>query len=378
MTSVMTIHQDAIQPPETRASTIFSIPNNRKNVVDFIMNNSISLGYLMAFCNVQHNSENLNFIIVVDKFKDKFSDPSCWNKSWREIDEEVSIKNIRPGKLITFGDKDYWPSKLYSRESIETEVREIWDNYLSDEGWDQICLGSEVVRQTSLRMDRIDLYGPEIFGEAVIDPIKTISRDIVPRFLKSEYYETLNTNILKLENLPSASTLVVPPPVASLIDDATLESLTSDRQYDINELISDKYLYDRFLTYLRHIVSSENLLFVRMIAIFDELVELNQTEANEQSWKIYKYFVAQGSSLEVSCSYIQRKAVMRNLAYSNPGDFDELKKTALTMLQVNFQTYQATPGYSDLGDMMRRKRIELDASNTTPNKGSLFSCLGRN
>ena len=343
-------------------------------MIDFVLNNPISCGYLLSFCDTQHNSENLHFIMVVDKFKDNYTDPACWSKPWRDIDEEININEINPGNFSQVLQPTQWPSKVCSSSAMEADVDEIWENYFSDEGLSQICIASEVLRRTRCRIERLHLYGPHVFSEALIDPIKTIARDILPRFLKSELYTTLKLRLSQTDPLPSAANLSVPSPTVSILDDATLDELPESRRFSLGEIIHDRVLYEHFLSYLRQTVSSENLLCVRMIHVFDELIEKGDVEgANQIGWNLYLYFIAPGASLEVSCSYRQRKDVMLKLALLSAGDFDEIKKSALSMLTVNFASFQRTSEYSSLASKMRSIKIQ---SEIPPVSKSRFSCLG--
>ena len=47
-------------------------------------------------------------------------------------------------------------------------------------------MAAKVAENTKRRMKLLDLYGPDVFSEALLDPLKTINRDVLPRFLASE------------------------------------------------------------------------------------------------------------------------------------------------------------------------------------------------
>eukprot|EP01042_Synura_sphagnicola_P002177 gene2177-2601_t len=136
--------------------------------------------------------------------------------------------------------------------------------------------------------------------------------------------------------------------------------------FTLEDMLTDVNLYEEFLLYLRRQYSSENLLCVRMIHMFEEKIGQrtpeSEVEANNQAWEIYKYFVAPGSAFEVSCSFRVRKEVMLNLSKSSPGDFDKVKRSAMGMLNVNFESFQGTQEYADLKLYLRQRKNDLKGS----------------
>ena len=59
---------------------------------------------------------------------------------------------------------------------------------------------------------QVHLYGPEVFEEACLDPIKTMKKDILPRFLTSSVFRRMVEDVAMWEPPPPASDLKVPPP----------------------------------------------------------------------------------------------------------------------------------------------------------------------
>eukprot|EP01041_Mallomonas_annulata_P010736 gene10736-22430_t len=338
--------------------------NKNKGMTEYILGHSISCGYLLQFCNSEHNAENLNFAMEIDKFKDKHQDPTCWKKTWLILDAELNIKNLAKD-LKTKGDcldghSAEWPSRNVQRESISFDIQTIWDQFLSNDSSTQICLSLECLRRTQFRINNLHAYGTEVFGEALIDPIKTINRDILPRFMKSTIYRNLNVRLAHVDPLPLAATLEVAAPANSFLDDDAFMANADSHSYTLDEILNDKYLYEAFLDYLKAQFCPENLLCVRMIQIFEDLLaEKNIIGANDQSWEIYKYFIAPGSAFEVSCHSRVRKDIMLSLSKNAPGDFDKVRKAAYTMLTANFASFQSTSNYTELTAYLRKTKREI-------------------
>ena len=58
----------------------------------------------------------------------------------------------------------------------------------------------------------LHLYGPHVFEEAVIDPIKTMKKDVLPRFVVSDICMELINNLALCEPLPGEDQLQVVAP----------------------------------------------------------------------------------------------------------------------------------------------------------------------
>lgn len=244
--------------------------------VDPLIENPITCGFLLAFCESQYSAENLRYLMEIDRYRDDFAmDTTSWGQiPWRQIDKNVGIN---AGENVSFeGNSDHpviggdhqWPSTAIHRESIISHINFIWDNYLSDNASNQICMPSKVLYNTKRRLELLHLYGKQVFDETVIDPIKTMNRDILPRFLASEYFVRMKARLENIEVLPQSSSLSIPPPSTSSVIEGEVEPSLESLTVDIITLIHDRVLYNDFLAYLRSIVSSENLLCLRAIAIF--------------------------------------------------------------------------------------------------------------
>eukprot|EP00981_Chlorochromonas_danica_P005382 scaffold1091_cov164-Ochromonas_danica.AAC.5 len=210
-----------------------------------------------------------------------------------------------------------------------------------------------ILVNTVKRLKLIHVYGREVFSEALLDPVKTIQRDIQPRFLASEDYRNLRQLLNSLDPLPCAQSLKLPKPphvIYSRYDMRTLES--GEARFTMDDLIDDRILFPEFLKYLEQCVSSENLRCMRAIQVYKEARgssdNKEQSLAVDYAWTIYKFFVAPGSAYGISISHRRLKEVMRALASPNLNTFEAVEQSALSALKVHFDTYKTTKEYSQL------------------------------
>lgn len=322
------------------ASSADMCADERKEIsfdVDVLVDDPIRLGYLLAFCESQYCVENVSFIIEVQRFKDIFSvDTAVWGpKTWRQIDSDINLSSLPPCSKVSVDFSSSlrctdWPSTSVLAEHVEAQMRSMWETFFSETAPSQICVPAKIFDNTVKRLKKISTYGPEVFGEAMIDPLKTLKRDIVPRFLSSDIYRDMCTRLSSLYMLPTATDLRVDPPegcpVCSGMDENDI--LGSLESLDLLDMISDKILYEHFLTYLRSIVASENILCARMIDVFKSKTAVGKSvrwpasggvesdgpttlpvppsrkqsigsDSVDMAWQIYLYFVATGSAFEV-------------------------------------------------------------------------------
>lgn len=203
------------------------------------------------------------------------------------------------------------------------------------------------------RLDYINHYGPEVFEESLIDPLKTMKRDIIPRFLRSPFYTELVARLKSIETLPTASELEVPIPPTSLSFENT--DLSADRKFHLHEVVECRLLYSKFLTYLQGCFCSENLICYRLVTLFEEKMAAKQPVA-AITWDIYRFFVAEGSAFEISLEYSNRKAILLQLAKPKPDCFATVKKSAYSMLKTYFSSYKNTAEYQELASYVRSKQ----------------------
>ena len=99
------------------------------------------------------------------------------------------------------------PNVTDHREAVEGYVKYIWDKFLCDSSPTQICMSGAVLLNTVKRLKLLHIYGREVFSETLIDPMKTMRKDILPRFLNSDIYQELLKQLVSCERLPTAAML---------------------------------------------------------------------------------------------------------------------------------------------------------------------------
>jgi hypothetical protein len=380
-----------------------------REAVDHIVHDPISSGFLLRYCESHYCSENMTFITEIDRFRDQFHrDKTSWSvgSTWKSLDAEIDLKNtvysdpsafdiqrdfvlpLKNGTLIT---DELWPSQILSREAVAENIISIWDTFLAGtrESRYWICIPSTVLLNTMRRIKMIHIYGKEAFMEALIDPIKTIEKDIYPRFLLSAEYRLLVASLKTLETPALARNLKLTKPPFLIFQRYQFKEIQNNLvQFTLNDLIEDQVLYTEFLKYLEKIVSSENLLCIRAIKIFQDSFssttsststtstprpsststptpapkprprtptlpsmsskENRENTISENAWLVYRYFIASNSPYEISISYRKKKEVMRQLANPHFHLFDSIEQSVLSALKVHYASYILTKEYRDL------------------------------
>ena len=74
------------------------------------------------------------------------------------------------------------------------------------------------------------------------------------------------------------------------------------------------------------------------------------------AWNIFRYFSAHGAPYEVSLHSRHKKELMISLAKVHIEMFDELKKSAMSVLSVNFNTFKSTNTYRNLWKTMKASK----------------------
>jgi hypothetical protein len=276
----------------------------------------------------------------------------AWHKSYKIIDEEIA--GLEDNEIPTG-----WPSQYLSEISVRDKVDEIFSMFIADTAVSQICFPHAVLARTMKRIQLIHLYGPEVFEESLIDPLKTMKRDILPRFLRSTAFEEMKLTQATLATPAIASELELPIPPTSLsftLEELTLPSSSPERHFHLNEIVQNRYLYSRFLTYLQDCYCSENLICYRLITLFEEKMDLKQfTTSGTIALDIYRYFVAEGSPYEISLEYSHRKAICLQLAKPTKSCFDMVKRSVYNMLKTYYVSYKNKPEYHGLAQYLRSK-----------------------
>eukprot|EP01041_Mallomonas_annulata_P000719 gene719-1384_t len=355
-----------------RTENVMGTTTDQKDSIEYIIESPLRFGYLLVFCESEYNSENISFIIDVDNFRDQLLDRVAWPKSWREVDMEIATSD--PSSLDLS-----WPSNTVNQAGAEAAMKKICDMYLIEEAPKEVFSSVNIREKSIKRAKYLALYGPDVFMEALAEPIKILRRDILPRFLTSQICSDMNVRLASLDQLPPASSIQVNPPHKSIIDTQSLDEFRKGRLFTLNEIINCRYMYAHFLSFLEQRLCSENLYCVRMVDEFKELYQSGDiAAATEMAWSIFTFFVASGSTFEVSVSYASRKIIMRSMAKPKEFTFDEIQKSALGMLTSKFESYKQQQDYLDLVLYLRQKKMENNNSSGQKNHfmSKSLKCFG--
>lgn len=338
-----------------------------------LIHEPICSGFLFKYCEAFYCSENIRFVMEVDKFRDFFQQETvAWQKGWKELDHELDFRSqdssfhenvrakikmieelVEQEQLVLETD---WPSKKISPMDVEHMLRDIWNTFLSDKAVTQICVPSIVLWNTMRRMRRVHLYGREVFHEALLEPIRTIFRDIYPRFRNSEHMVVLRRRMQEMENLPMSSELSLPPLPNNILDRYTPAELEMGVQFTLQDMLEDKTCFKEFFRYLQSCILSENLRFIRALQIYK--AHISGTDAGtrrrgvEWAWQLYKFFIAPYSAFEISVSHQARRDIMRQLADPNINTFDTIERTTMELLRVHFNTFRTKKDFANLGNII--------------------------
>lgn len=322
-----------------------------------VLENPMCCGFLLRFCEDEYNAENLHFIMAVDKFKDfvRSVDSRTWKKSWQDIDKlclrDVDVsqdsEKVKSTK-IEFDDSSPWQSSL-DKKAMQLQIQQLWDSFLSNNAPNQICIPARVYAHTIERIRLYHIYGPEIFDEACLDPIKTMKRYIWPRFIVSDVIKKMATRMQECKPLPTSVHFSIEPPTTYFGTPEIINRLSDDHKFELPAFLRCRFLFEHLNDYLRSIVSSENLLCVRAIDIFENLYGNGRhEECIAQAWTIYKFFIAYGAAFEISVHHLHRKEIMLNLATPTLNMFETAKRSAVQALKFSFEQYRTTTTYKGL------------------------------
>lgn len=365
-----------------------------------LIHEPICSGFLFKYCEAFYCSENIRFVMEVDKYRDFFAQENvAWQKGWKELDTELDFRaqdgsfheNVRAKiKMIeelieseTLIMETDWPSKKISPVDVEHMLRDIWNTFLSDKAVTQICVPSIVLWNTMRRMRRVHLYGREVFHEALLEPIRTIFRDIYPRFRNSEHMVVLRRRMHEIENLPMSSELSLKPLPNTILNRYTPAELEMGVQFTLSDMLEDKTCFKEFFRYLQSCILSENLRFIRALQIYKEHICSSDAPTRragvEWAWQLYKFFIAPYSAFEISVSHQARRDIMRQLADPNTNTFDTIERTTMELLRVHFNTFRTKKDFANLGTIILNAHDLGDSSQASDRmliKPKKLGCLG--
>lgn len=365
--------------------------------------NDVECSFLLAFCESQHCAESLLFIIAVEKFRHLLYGERRL-MAWKTFEELDDLGDAAPKKMH---------EKLgVAIDQIRKEANSIWENFFSVTSKFEICCPSGIITNVKRRLKYIEIFGPEAFSEALVDPLKTMFRDIWPRYALSALYREMEgvTSQLSIESKPSD--LCVPFPNnlvhVTYTEDMNLKESVNEIMENVYNYMKDPLLYGEFLVYLRRVYASENLLCVRSIeryedfamgnavisAIFNHehrrssLTTLAATtvstrggkvcvEAKDQAWMIYRYFLCKEACLEVSVSQQLLESMLSHLANPYPSIFEEVKEMTIQVLTSKFDEFKASADFQDLVAMVlkREEQFVLELERLAQKNGGSKACI---
>jgi hypothetical protein len=370
-----------------------------KMTVEALVTNPIQTGYLLKFCKQEFSEENLEFMMTVQKFSDNLStrDKNGWPAHNSMEDHDAVTKVLEDPELVYDIDleKYYadnqkstpWPSRIVIRDWVEKDVVRIWNKYISNDSPNQICMPSKVLVNTIKRLKLLHIYGPRVFDETLIDPLKTLGRDILPRFVNSPVYQEMRQRLTSLLDLPEASALESSSPLTSKITPARCAFL------NISMAMEDRLVYDELLAYMQSLYAAENILACRMIRMYramwqsdiapgvgvsakpgstpatsDSSTVFKRTKTpaemqaiNDFAWTVYKYHIVAGSAYEVCISIRQAKDIMWKLAIPTMDMFDKAELSALVTVREHFNMYKRSKWFPVLIDKAQQKCDQEEA-----------------
>ena len=121
--------------PGQMAEVRLKMIRRNHNTIESLIGNPICCGYLLKFCESQFNSENLNFLLEVDDFRDTFAvDVDVWLDTWREVDERVNFEHDDDDAELL---DEKWPS-LADRASTFAHINRIVDRFITNNAVEQV------------------------------------------------------------------------------------------------------------------------------------------------------------------------------------------------------------------------------------------------
>jgi EF-hand domain pair len=344
------------------------------HTVDSLVTNPLCAGYLLQFVdNDDENGTLIRFISAVYAFKESFTeDLNIWTTGWRDTDTMVKIEDYNSVEqyLITTA---YWPS-MSDHLTITAHANNIYQTYLGS--MNAISTTKEIMQRTSKRLQLIHLYGPHIFDEACMDPLKTAKKGVLSRFLKSNIAKTLIMEISSCENLEAINAadldqIVASPSLSPSMDTDTTISSSSDQQPPpsiplLSPHTTDSQELSRLLgcimvtptpytSLLKFIRDNDETLIpkfycIRLIYIFMEHTQQNDLQAaSEVAWLIYKHFLIQWTPFElVGLAPADKKAVLFEFAAPTIHTFTSIRKHCENYILLAVRVFIKTEAYHSL------------------------------
>ena len=285
----------------------------------------LSCGFLKLFTDKEYNSENLDFHIAVDGFKD-----------------------------------------IYPIDALQNAM-EIWDDFCDDGSRNQICMSSHIEEELRavLFKEGITTVPLSVFDSALKVAYTALEKDVFPRFKRSEIFTELKelySNPIKDEVLNTRMS------AKSILDNPKNKEkwMNDQHKFRLEDIMSDPIMFNVFETFLIKRVAAESLQCWKEIQIFrhlhtDDVVKKNR----DRAFMIYFTFVVPGSEKEVSTPDSLRHSMEYELANPSKEAFDGLVNVCMvTIRDNNFRMFTESEEYSTLPQTIkeeskRRRRESL-------------------
>lgn len=282
--------------------------------VEDIISNPIACGYLRKFTLSQHCSENLDFWILVDRFKDGF--------------------------------------KKDDLELMKKRADQIWDQHVS------VTAPAEISLDSATREEMDELMAkpitPLTFDPALKQALVTLRKDLFPRFVKSPDFKVLKE--LLAASQPDHE---FRPPDKTILDTLTPEELKSLKEkgdFEMDHVLNDKYLIEVFYSSLAKKFCTENLLFFCEVQGFEKMVaDKDEAALNNQVWYIYKNFLEPNAVHQISSSTSARKEIGLSMALPTTGMYSEVLKGVMVLLKNEFDSFKKSDEYKNLSSAVGAK-----------------------
>lgn len=377
-----------------------------------VLVNDVECCFLMAFCDAQKCSDILFFIVAVEKFRERYGERRLMQwKTYEELDELGEEAENNMHKTLDM-----------NLEQVKREADVIWEDFFSSNPTFDILCPSGIITNIRRRLKLIDVFGPETFSEAVVEPLKTVFRDIWPRYLLSENYKEMQVveQLLSTEADPACLCVSFPQNIvhATVSENVKLKESVMTIMQNVDNYVKDPLLYGELLSYVRREYVSENLLCLRSVDRFEEFalgnadelpanssgsnkvsgsrVNLVSTaesaanavstrggkvkvcaEAKDQGWAIYRYFLRDNACLQIPVKENELKKIVSHLACPYPNIFDCLREVAVDRLHNNFESFKNSSEFRDLFSMViqREERHLADVKKKTGVHGDSTTCI---
>lgn len=357
--------------------------------IDHLVHDPLSSGFLLKYCKEQFSDENMLFVVAVDRFRDYFHrDHRSWPTTpWRILDQEwMDSSSPESESLDEFmtsftGDPNFfpdntWPSTVVIREAVKEVIIQIIREFLAKDAEKWICISQSVLNRTIKRIRLLHIYGRDVFAEAMIDPMRTIEKDIYPRFVQNLHYRKMLETVQTLDKKAYMEKFKLPKPERVVLDRYSRTQLQQNKvSFTINDLIEDGILYSEFSSYLESCVAEENLKCLRAVAIYKDSFNVREVVKSPYDYAVlvYRYFIAPRAPFEVCISHVHSNEILRGLADPYPALFDAVERSALGALNTHFNTYRTTPQYANLCKVVLAASKLPSLSNNVTSPGGMSS-----